>query len=94
MKVGSTVESTSESSQEVEATNNKKQESDGDEKTLGNKEEKQDEAKPEAYDQHGDPEMAPVYLKHLLPIFTRIHQTTILPSVKYTVACRRAMMCF
>jgi hypothetical protein len=45
-------------------------------------EETKPEVKPEPYDQHGDPEMAPIYLKHLLPIFTHIYQKTMLPSVQ------------
>lgn len=30
----------------------------------------------------GDPEVAPVYLRQLLPVFTRVYQSTMLPSVR------------
>lgn len=32
----------------------------------------------------GDPEMAPVYLRRLLPVFCNTFQSTMLPSVRYT----------
>lgn len=34
----------------------------------------------------GDPEMAPVYLKRLLPIFTQVYQGTMLLSVRWELA--------
>ena len=30
----------------------------------------------------GDPEMAPGYLRHLLPVFTHVFQAAMLPSVR------------
>ena len=30
----------------------------------------------------GDPEMAPVYLKRLLPVFTQVYQRTMISSVR------------
>lgn len=31
----------------------------------------------------GDPEMAPIYLKRLLPVFAQTFQQTMLPSIRY-----------
>jgi len=31
----------------------------------------------------GDPEMAPVFLRHLLPVFTHVFQGTMVQSVRY-----------
>ena len=42
------------------------------------KEEETEPAEPK-----GDPEMAPVYLRRLLPVFTQVYQSTMLPSVRY-----------
>lgn len=36
----------------------------------------------DASEPKGDPEMAPVYLRRLLPIFTQVYQSTMLPSVR------------
>lgn len=67
----------------AETTSNKEEAKEiKDKETTSENEEKKEEAKPEAYDQHGDPEMAPAYLKHLLPIFAHVYQTTMLPTVK------------
>ena len=30
----------------------------------------------------GDPEIAPIYVKQLLPVFTHVFQSTMLPSVR------------
>lgn len=40
-------------------------------------EEKEDPTEPK-----GDPEVAPLYLKQLLPVFTCVFQSTMLPSVR------------
>ena len=47
------------------------------------KEEESVEEKEVASEPKGDPEMAPVYLQRLLPIFTTLYQSTMLPSVRY-----------
>lgn len=39
-----------------------------------------EEIPPEA---RGDPEMAPVYLQRLLPIFCSTYHSTMIPSVRY-----------
>ena len=31
----------------------------------------------------GDPEMAPVFLRHLLPVFTHVFQGTMVQSIRY-----------
>ena len=41
------------------------------------------EDKPETSEPKGDPEMAPIYLRCLLPVFTHVYQGTMLPSVRY-----------
>ncbi len=46
------------------------------------KEEESVEEKEVASEPKGDPEMAPVYLQRLLPIFTTLYQSTMLPSVR------------
>ncbi|XP_064604069.1 LOW QUALITY PROTEIN: E3 ubiquitin-protein ligase HECTD1-like [Liolophura sinensis] len=41
----------------------------------------------------GDPEVAPIYLRQLLPVFTRVYQSTMLPSVrKSSLAIIRKML--
>ena len=49
------------------------------------KEKKEDstiEEKEESNEPKGDPEVAPIYLKQLLPVFTNVFQSTMLPSVR------------
>lgn len=51
------------------------------------KEKKEDstiEEKEESNEPRGDPEVAPIYLKQLLPVFTNVFQSTMLPSVRYS----------
>lgn len=43
------------------------------------------EEKEESNEPKGDPEVAPIYLKQLLPVFTNVFQSTMLPSVRYVV---------
>ena len=33
----------------------------------------------------GDPEMAPVFLRHLLPVFTQVFQSAMVQSVRYVL---------
>ena len=40
------------------------------------------EEKPDPAEPKGDPDMAPVYLRSLLPVFTYVYQGTMLPSVR------------
>jgi len=37
----------------------------------------------EGAEPRGDPEMAPIYLRRLLPVFCNTFQSTMLPSVRY-----------
>lgn len=37
---------------------------------------------PNEAEQRGDPEMAPIYLKFFLPVFCKVFQSTMLPSVR------------
>ncbi|XP_021359960.1 E3 ubiquitin-protein ligase HECTD1-like [Mizuhopecten yessoensis] len=46
------------------------------------KEEEVVEKEEESEDPKGDPEVAPLYLKQLLPVFTHVFQSTMLPSVR------------
>ena len=46
------------------------------------KEEQSVEEKETASEAKGDPEMAPIYLQRLLPVFTQVYQSTMLPSVR------------
>lgn len=46
------------------------------------KEEDTQEDRPDPTEPKGDPEMAPVYLRSLLPVFTHVYQGTMLPSVR------------
>ena len=46
-------------------------------------EEEEEEEEDVSTEPKGDPEMAPVYLRKLLPIFTQVYQSTMLPSVRY-----------
>ena len=39
----------------------------------------------DASEPKGDPEMAPIYLRRLLPVFCNTFQSTMLPSVRYVV---------
>ncbi|KAK2190392.1 hypothetical protein NP493_82g04009 [Ridgeia piscesae] len=49
--------------------------------------------KSEVVELKGDPEMAPIYLRRLLPIFTQVYQSTMLPSVrKASLALMRKMV--
>lgn len=52
-----------------------------------------EEKKEEAEDVKGDPEMAPVYLKNLLPLFAKNYKETMMPSIrKATLALMRKMI--
>ena len=52
-----------------------------------------EEKKEEAEDSKGDPEMAPVYLKCLLPLFAKNYKDTMMPSIrKATLALMRKMI--
>lgn len=54
-----------------------------------------EEKREEPEETKGDPEMAPVYLKSLLPVFARNYLGTMLPSVrKATLALMRKMVHF
>lgn len=51
------------------------------------------EKKEEPEDVKGDPEMAPVYLKNLLPLFAKNYKETMMPSIrKATLALMRKMI--
>ena len=50
--------------------------------TCSKKEEQSVEEKETASEAKGDPEMAPIYLQRLLPVFTQVYQSTMLPSVR------------
>ncbi len=55
--------------------------------TAGKEKEKEkkeeiEEKQQEPADPKGDPEMAPVYLQTLLPVFTQVYQSTMLPTVR------------
>ncbi len=63
-----------------------------DEATCSKKEEQSVEEKETASDVKGDPEMAPVYLQRLLPVFTQVYQSTMLPSVRYGPAPERSLL--
>lgn len=39
----------------------------------------------ESSEPRGDPEMAPIYLKRLLPVFAQTFQQTMLPSIRYQI---------
>lgn len=54
------------------------------------KKEEEPEKKEIPAEPKGDPEMAPVYIKMLLPVFTQVYQGTMLPSVRLVplVTCR------
>ena len=52
-----------------------------------------EEKKEEPEDVKGDPEMAPVYLKNLLPLFAKNYKDTMMPSIrKATLALMRKMI--
>ena len=52
-----------------------------------------EEKKEEPEDVKGDPEMAPVYLKNLLPLFAKNYKETMMPSIrKATLALMRKMI--
>lgn len=52
-----------------------------------------EEKKEEPEDVKGDPEMAPVYLKTLLPLFAKNYKDTMMPSIrKATLALMRKMI--
>ena len=58
------------------------------ERDRGDKGEEEGE-KLEVVEMKGDPEMAPVYLRQLLPVFTQVYQSTMLPSVRLVcLLCR------
>jgi len=41
----------------------------------------------------GDPEMAPVFLRHLLPVFTHVFQGTMVQSVRYVFIVVSRLCC-
>ena len=47
--------------------------------------------KSEVVELKGDPEMAPIYLRRLLPIFTQVYQSTMLPSVRSVKHCSHTL---
>ena len=52
-----------------------------------------EEKKEEPEEVKGDPEMAPVYLKNLLPLFAKNYKETMMPSIrKATLALMRKMI--
>ena len=52
-----------------------------------------EEKKEEPEDVKGDPEMAPIYLKNLLPLFAKNYKETMMPSIrKATLALMRKMI--
>lgn len=52
-----------------------------------------EEKKEEPEDIKGDPEMAPIYLKNLLPLFAKNYKETMMPSIrKATLALMRKMI--
>lgn len=52
-----------------------------------------EEKKEEAEDVKGDPEMAPIYLKNLLPLFAKNYKESMMPSIrKATLALIRKMI--
>jgi hypothetical protein len=60
------------------------------------KEKKEDstiEEKEESNEPKGDPEVAPIYLKQLLPVFTNVFQSTMLPSVRYSDRILLSSLC-
>ena len=53
----------------------------------------EEEKKEEPEEVKGDPEMAPVYLKNLLPLFAKNYKDTMMPSIrKATLALMRKMI--
>lgn len=65
----------------------------GESSTDDKKEEGNEKEKEEAEDIKGDPEMAPVYLKILLPVLTRNYLSTMMPSIrKATLSLIRKMV--
>lgn len=53
----------------------------------------EEEKKEEPEEVKGDPEMAPVYLKNLLPLFAKNYKETMMPSIrKATLALMRKMI--
>lgn len=57
-------------------------EASSEEGACSKKEEQSVEEKETASEAKGDPEMAPIYLQRLLPVFTQVYQSTMLPSVR------------
>ena len=55
------------------------------ERDRGDKGTEEEGEKAEVVEMKGDPEMAPVYLRQLLPVFTQVYQSTMLPSVRSVV---------
>ncbi len=56
-------------------------------------EKKEEEKKEDMSEPKGDPAMAHLYLRRLLPIFTQVYQSTMLPSVrKASLALIRKMV--
>ena len=53
--------------------------------SCSKKEEQSVEEKETASEVKGDPEMAPIYLQRLLPVFTQVYQSTMLPSVRLAI---------
>ena len=45
----------------------------------------EDSSKPASSEPKGDPEMAPVYLKRLLPVFTQVYQRTMVSSIRCVI---------
>ena len=62
---------------------NRGQESQNTEAEKEKKEESNEAERAEAAEPKGDPEMAPFYVQHLLPVFTDIFHSSMLASVRY-----------
>jgi len=56
-------------------------------------EDKQDTAAAAAAEVKGDPEMAPVFLRHLLPVFTQVFQSAMVQSVRFVSYTDVALIC-
>ena len=61
---------------------NRSQESQNTEAEKEKKEESNEAERAEAAETKGDPEMAPFYVQHLLPVFTDIFHASMLASVR------------
>lgn len=77
--------STNTAKEEEEEKEEVKEEATDKEQTINKGEGEQEGETEDATEDKGDPEMAPIYLKKMLPVFTELFHSSLAPPLRYSV---------